>query len=48
MKPFQPFLQMVHESGLPKPDKLYFLNRIVNHYAGEGETGLPITTMPMG
>ena len=37
MKPFQPFLQMVHESGLPKPDKLYFLNRIVNHYAGEGE-----------
>ena len=30
-------LQMVHESGLPKPDKLYFLNRIVNHYAGEGE-----------
>lgn len=37
MKPFQPFLQMVHESGLPKSDKLYFLNRIVNHYAGEGE-----------
>ena len=37
MKPFQSFLQMVHESGLPKPDKLYFLNRIVNHYAGEGE-----------
>lgn len=37
MKPFQPFLQMVHESTLPKSDKLYFLNRIVNHYAGEGE-----------
>lgn len=35
--PYQPFLQMVHESGLPKPDKLYFLNRIVNYYAGEGE-----------
>ena len=37
IKPFQPFLQMVHESGLPKSDKLSFLNRIVNHYAGEGE-----------
>lgn len=37
MKPFQPFLQMVHESTLPKSDKLYFLNHIVNHYAGEGE-----------
>ena len=37
MKPFHPFLQMVHESTLPKSDKLYFLNRIVNHYAGEGE-----------
>lgn len=37
MKPFQPFLQMVHESGLPKSDKLYFLNRVINHYAAEGE-----------
>lgn len=37
MKPFHPFLQMVHESTLPKSDKLYFLKRIVNHYAGEGE-----------
>ena len=34
--PFQPFLQMVHESGLAKSDKLYFLNRIVNYYAQEG------------
>lgn len=36
IRPFQPFLQMVHESGLAKSDKLYFLNRIVNHYAQEG------------
>ena len=36
IRPFQLFLQMVHESGLAKSDKLYFLNRIVNHYTQEG------------
>ena len=34
-KPFQPFLQMVSKSGLPKEDKLYFLNRTVNQAGGE-------------
>ena len=36
VKPFQPFLQMVSKSSLPKEDKLYFLNRTVNHADGEG------------
>ena len=31
IKPYQPFLQLVHESGLPKEDKLYFLNSAINH-----------------
>ncbi len=34
----QPLLQMVHGSGLPKEDRLYFLNRAVNHLEDEGET----------
>lgn len=34
IRPHQPFLQMMHESSLPKADRLYFLNRIINHYAG--------------
>ena len=38
IRPFQPFLQMVHQSGLAKTDKLYFLNRIVNYYADEKDT----------
>ena len=29
--PYQPFLQMVAESSLPKEDKLHFLNRTINH-----------------
>ncbi len=37
IRPFQPFLQFVHESGLPKSDRLYFLKRMINHY-GNGET----------
>lgn len=37
IKPFQPFLQMAAKSDLPKSDKLYFLNRTINHYGG-GET----------
>ena len=34
IRPFQPFLQMVANSGLPKADKLHFLNRTINHYGG--------------
>ena len=34
---FQPFLQMVEKSELPKADKLHFFNRTVNHYGG-GDT----------
>ena len=34
----QPFLQMVHGSGLPKEDRLYFLNRSVNYLEDGGET----------
>lgn len=37
IRPFQPFLQMIVKSDLPKSDKLYFLNRTINHYGG-GET----------
>ena len=36
--PYQPFLQMVHESGIPKTDRLSFLNRMINGYmAGEDD-----------
>ncbi len=35
VKPFQSFLQMVSESDLTKEDKLYLLNRTVNHAVGE-------------
>lgn len=35
IRPFQPFLQMVHESSLPRESKLLFLNRTINHYADQ-------------
>lgn len=38
IKPYQPFLQMVHESRLPKEDKLHFLNRTINHLEEKEET----------
>ena len=36
--PYQPFLQMVSESSLAKEDKLYFLNRTINHMEDKGQT----------
>ena len=36
--PYQPFLQMVAESSLPKADKLHFLNRTINHMEDEDQT----------
>lgn len=37
IRPFQPFLQMLTKSELPKVDKLYFLKRIINYY-GDGDS----------
>ena len=36
--PYQPFLQMVAESSLPKEDKLHFLNRTINHMEDKDQT----------
>lgn len=36
--PYQPFLQMVAESSLPKEDKLHFLNRTINHMEDNDQT----------
>lgn len=36
--PYQPFLQMVSESSLTKEDKLYFLNRTINHMEDKEQT----------
>lgn len=36
--PYQPFLQMVSESSLAKEDKLYFLNRTINHMNDKEQT----------
>ena len=36
--PYQPFLQMVAESSLPKEDKLHFLNRTINHLEDKEQT----------
>ena len=36
--PYQPFLQMVAESSLPKEDKLNFLNRTINHLEDKEQT----------
>lgn len=36
--PYQPFLQMVAESSLPKEDKLHFLNRTINHMENKDQT----------
>ena len=36
--PYQPFLQMVSESSLTKEDKLYFLNRTINHTEDKDQT----------
>lgn len=36
--PYQPFLQMVAESGLPKEDKLHFLNCTINHMEDKDQT----------
>ena len=36
--PYQPFLQMIAESSLPKEDKLYFLNRTINHMEDKDQT----------
>lgn len=36
--PYQPFLQMVAESSLTKEDKLYFLNRTINHMEDNDQT----------
>ena len=36
--PYQPFLQMVAESSLTKEDKLYFLNRTINHKEDNDQT----------
>lgn len=36
--PYQPFLQMVSESSLAKEDKLYFLNRTINHMEDKEQT----------
>lgn len=38
IRPYQPFLQLVHESQLPKKDKLRFLNRTINHIEGKEQT----------
>ncbi len=38
IRPYQPFLQLVHESELPKKDKLHFLNRTINHIEGKEQT----------
>lgn len=35
--PYRCFLQMVHKSGLPAEDKLYFLNRAINGLEEKGE-----------
>jgi N12 class adenine-specific DNA methylase len=37
VKPFQPFLELVSKSGLPRENKLYFLRRAVD-YTGDGES----------
>ena len=36
--PYQPFLQMVAESSLPKEDKLHFLNHTINHMEDKDQT----------
>lgn len=36
--PYQPFLQMVSASSLIKEDKLYFLNRTINHMEDKDQT----------
>lgn len=36
--PYQPFLKMVSESRLTKEDKLYFLNRTINHMEDKDQT----------
>ncbi|MEY8518249.1 DEAD/DEAH box helicase family protein [Lachnospiraceae bacterium 29-84] len=36
--PYQPFLQMVAESSLPKEDKLHFLNRTINNMEDKDQT----------
>ena len=33
--PYQPFLQLIAESSLPKEDKLYFFKRVISHTDGE-------------
>ena len=38
VRPYQPFLQLVYESELPKEDKLYFLKRTINHIEGKEQT----------
>ena len=35
IRPYQPLLQMVHESRLSKSEKLSFLNRTINHVSGD-------------
>ena len=35
--PYQPFLQMVHESGLPREDRISFLKRTMNSIGNGGE-----------
>ncbi|MDE6253997.1 MAG: DEAD/DEAH box helicase family protein [Lachnospiraceae bacterium] len=38
IRPFQPFLQFVYESDLPKADKLYFLTSVANYSDSDAET----------